>query len=77
MTCRSKTVKIVAILKKYFFASSPELGTNLFESSWEESGDTDQKQLKSFRSEIQDSCHDGHLENLIFEFSPKPKGQLT
>ena len=35
------------------------------------------KKLKSFRSEIQDGCHGGHLENLFFASSPEPKGQLT
>ena len=32
------------------------------------------KQLKSFRSEIQDGCH---LKKLYFASSPGPKGQLT
>ena len=37
-------------------------------------GDVDQKQLKSFRSEIQDGRHGRPLENLFFTSSPKPKG---
>ena len=38
---------------------------------------TDQKYLKSFRSEIQDGLHGGHLENLFYCPSPELKGQLT
>ena len=39
--------------------------------------EVDQKELKSFQSEIQDGHHGGHLENLFFASSPEPKGQLT
>ena len=35
------------------------------------------KKVKLFRSEIQDSRHGGHLENLYGTSSPQPKGQLT
>ena len=64
-------------LENLFYTSSPEpngqLTPNLVGSiRWL----VDQKWLQSYWSEIQDGCHWGHLEDLIFASSPKPKSQI-
>ena len=70
---------MAAILKIYFYSSSPEpkgqLTPNLLGSNG--GGLVDQKYLKSCQSEIQNGHHGSHLENLFFAASPEPKGQLT
>ena len=64
---------MMAILKIFFsllLLTKKPVDLKLGRKHWD---DIDQKWLKSFRLEIQDGCHGGHLENLFFSSSPESK----
>ena len=84
MTCRSKLAKIISIGNpkwppKYIFRffSETERPIDLKLGRKHRRDLQIKKKLKLFRSEIQDYCRCGRLENLFFASTPEPKGKLT
>ena len=65
---------MAAILKIYFSLPSPKPKSQLTPNLVGSIGVTYRSKIvKSFRSEIQDGRHGGHLENLFFASSPEFK----